>query len=350
MPSPIRRLRLSIIVILFGSFVLWSSTGAAAPAGGKSAKPSVDKQARKEAKALYQRGIAAYEKGNLKAAYEAFSEAYERSPEPIVLYNLGAIAADLDKYPEAVEALTGYLESEPNVDSQRVAAVRLRLERLNRKVGRLWVKSSTKDAKFEVAGASYPPDHKVVLLPGTYDVVVSAPDHRTERRTVVVNAEGTARLVVELSVLEPDAEDEAASALRPGRAAGGGQDPMADSAAGSRRAGRLRGAAIGTAVAGGLVGAAAIGTGVVSLQAGREVEQELGALPSDPQSVRSSRDRARALGITTDVLIVSASALVVSSIVVGVIYLRGRNKSRSSALARALGISWPAQRSWVGSR
>lgn len=78
-----------------------------------------------EARALFEAGRIAFGNRRYTQALEMFERAYELSPRPALLYNLGSTLDRLRRDREAVDAFRRYLEGEPN--SPRRAEVEERI-------------------------------------------------------------------------------------------------------------------------------------------------------------------------------------------------------------------------------
>ena len=77
-----------------------------------------------EAAALFEQALSLVEAGRLSEAREAFERAYERSPHPVVLYNLGVVTARLERFAAAQDYLQRYLLEAPE-GAHRAEAKRL---------------------------------------------------------------------------------------------------------------------------------------------------------------------------------------------------------------------------------
>jgi tetratricopeptide (TPR) repeat protein len=90
------------------------------------AEDSPDKTA--EAKSFYEAGKAHFQEGRYEEAMKAFTESYNLSNEPNLLYNLGATAEHLGDVDRAVAYYEVYLEELPGAPDAE--EVRMRVERL----------------------------------------------------------------------------------------------------------------------------------------------------------------------------------------------------------------------------
>lgn len=100
----------------------------AAPATAQEPAPERDDEAR----ALFQAAVAAFNAGRYEDALERFEDAYEASPRPELLYNLGATADRLQREDAARSYFRAYLEQSPN--PERRGEVEARLAALDRSI------------------------------------------------------------------------------------------------------------------------------------------------------------------------------------------------------------------------
>lgn len=82
-----------------------------------------------EARALYSAGEIAFGEGRYEYALVHFQRAYELSPRPILLFNIGASAERLSRDTLALEAYEQYLQELPDAPNRRVVAARIVLLR-----------------------------------------------------------------------------------------------------------------------------------------------------------------------------------------------------------------------------
>ncbi len=72
-----------------------------------------------QARALFEEGRAAYERGEFEVAMRAFRRAYVLSPRYALLYNIGQSELRIGHDAEALEALEGFLRQAPADDARR---------------------------------------------------------------------------------------------------------------------------------------------------------------------------------------------------------------------------------------
>jgi tetratricopeptide (TPR) repeat protein len=86
------------------------------------------------ARERHQAAVVAFDAGSYEAALDLFRGAYELSPRPQLLYNIGTTADRLRRNVEAVEAFEAYLEQAP--DASNAESVRRRIEVLREEIAR----------------------------------------------------------------------------------------------------------------------------------------------------------------------------------------------------------------------
>ena len=142
------------------------------------AQPRADEDV---AKALFQAGKAAYEKGQYADALKFFEQAYEQSQRPRMLYNIGQAADRLRHDERALEAFRSFLSLLPN-DPVR-PEVELRVAALEKSIAernaaqRAESAAATDAALSPEAVASGAPSGPVASEP-TYDPTLDAPADR----------------------------------------------------------------------------------------------------------------------------------------------------------------------------
>ncbi len=118
------------LVLAFG---LWTALGGGlvfAQATDDAGVPSDDGAVSDdEARAVYEAGRIAFDDGRYDDALEYFRRAYELSPRPRLLYNIGASADRIRHNREALEAFEDYIEQVPDADNRRAVEARIRVLR-----------------------------------------------------------------------------------------------------------------------------------------------------------------------------------------------------------------------------
>ncbi len=193
---------------------------AEAPRRAAGQGPAVDES---QARAFFEIGAQAYEKGRYEAAIEAFENAYQRARRTGLLFSMAQAhrraffkSGDATHLGAAVEHYREYLASPGELPRMRDAERALeRLVPLQRKVARgevdsnaeelsrLMVSSRTPGAVVQIddgeAVTALP--HVVAIPPGTHEVTLSAPAHAKHARRIEVPAGATFALDVDLQPL-----------------------------------------------------------------------------------------------------------------------------------------------------
>lgn len=82
-----------------------------------------------EAKALFQAGRVAFGEGRFDSALNYFRQAYQLSPRPALLYNIGSAADRLRRDAEALAAFEQYLEQVPDAENRAEVEARIKVLR-----------------------------------------------------------------------------------------------------------------------------------------------------------------------------------------------------------------------------
>jgi len=204
-----------------------------------------------EARELFMQGIEAFERGDYKAAAEAFRKAYTAKESWKVLYNIGQAEAAATRYGLALEAFESYLVSGgDDVPDARREEVLAEIQRLRVLVGVLEVDAEP-GAELLVDGISRgttPFDGIKRVAAGTHQVVV-----RHNGETVFDKAVNVAGGISTRIDATPGGEDEIS--------VGGGEEPVATEEQPAEAAPeRKRGKLIAGLVIGG-VGLVGVGVG-----------------------------------------------------------------------------------------
>lgn len=240
--------------------------------------------AARDANIHFMRGVALYGEADYKGALVEFRRAMEILPSPLVLYNIGQTHYQLQNYAESLVAFERYL-NEAGAKATHRADVQSSIALLKTRVGRIDVASNVPGSEVaiddEVSGKTPLPAPITVSL-GRRKVRVSAPGYQTMDRNVDVAAGDTVPLVVTLERL----------GQAPSGPTGGAPARVDDTKA-------LR--TIGW-IATGVLGAAAITTGVLALGSAGRLSDARNAFPGSKSDIDSKSSQTLALSITSDVL------------------------------------------------
>lgn len=144
---------------------------------------------RAEARERFDRGLQLFNEHRYDASLAEFQRAYQISPNPIVLYNLGRVHAALGQSVEATDAFESYLSQDTTLNAQRRATVQQELERQRARVGRVHVNVNVTGATVAVDGidvATTPLAAPLRLTVGAHTVGVRAPSYDSSQRAVTL--------------------------------------------------------------------------------------------------------------------------------------------------------------------
>lgn len=177
----------AIIALLGAMFAMGTGRVEAqeeAPAEGEAAQP--------DARELFLRGQAAYERGDYEDAVAAWEAGYALDPRPLLQYNLGQAYERLGELPKAVGAFEAYLEhaspSDPNQQRARaqLAAIRERLGRTS-----IVVAGGPEGATILIDGEDHgrtPRPDPIAVSPGSHQVEIVLEGYRPFEAAVSVAA------------------------------------------------------------------------------------------------------------------------------------------------------------------
>lgn len=251
------------------------------------------------AEARFQRGVTLYNDGDFAQALLEFRRAYQSSPDFRVLYNIGLTEFQMGDYAAAYRTLSRYLsEGGAAVPEDRKRTVTAELQKLELRVGKLEIVVDVEGAQLtidDVSQGTSPPPSPILVTAGARRVVARLGE-RTATEVVEVAGGETRRVVLRL----PAPASKEASPPGPVAPALPASPPRVEPARASW-----------TWVPWTLAGAFAAGatvTGVLALGAADDLETERGELGSTSADREKLGDRAGALALTTDLLIVGAAA------------------------------------------
>ena len=134
------------------------------------------------ARTLFTKGEALFEEGAYLEAAAAFQRAYELSPHPAVLSNIGYCYEYANEHAKAVTVYREYLASPFEKDADTVTDIQNRLAMLQLLVGELHIRCKPDDCTVEVdsvlKGKTIGGELAVVIAPGVYSVTVRWDDAR----------------------------------------------------------------------------------------------------------------------------------------------------------------------------
>ena len=172
--------------------------------GQASADPRAD--ARQAAAAHFDRASRLVDEGDNKGALAEYEQANELVPNhPLVLYDLGLVAALVGRPVEAAPALERALEHPQRLTPDQRARARRTLDEVRLRVGKLLVEAHVAGAHVEVDGAEIARTPRASALPvsgGAHALTVLAEGYAPLRREILVPGGGSKRESFPLVVLQ----------------------------------------------------------------------------------------------------------------------------------------------------
>jgi len=307
------------------------------PAPAAPAEGAGDEQeARARAKALFETGVAAYEAGRYEEALASFQEAFRVRPHPLVRVNIANCYDKLGKPLEALFHFEQFTAADIGTPEQR-KEVNAAVERLRKQVGQVVVRVSPDGAMVTIDDGEQrrtPIVDALSLTAGKHEIEVKLEGYQTVRRSLQVQGGTTTELNLALAragepaapvsaivpgeqpqvAAPPAAEPEPvpAPAVATESAASADEPPPAQASAGLPTTFWIVGG-----VSAGLLLVGSV-TGMLALDAESDFDSAA-RVHLDPNSTGLARetayqqaldasDRADALALTTDILLLGALA------------------------------------------
>ena len=302
-----RRRAIAVAVAL--EFVLLPGTGsaqsvppgAAAPASSPQPSPAPEpapaQDAVKDAETHFHRAVDLYKEGDYGGALVEFQRAYDLAPNYRVLFNLGQTYFQLQRWADALRTLQTYLaQGGPQVPADKRASVEADVRQLQNRVGQVEVKVNVDGAQILVddqAAGTSPLVQPLVVSLGHRKIAAVKSGLATQER--FVDVAGGDHITVALDFVTPQAARPAPAPVPAAPLAAG---PIAPTPEPTGHPGKW--IAWGAT---GLLGAATVVTGILTLAANSDLSSHLDAFPGDADAINSARTRAKTFGVVTDALI-----------------------------------------------
>lgn len=275
----------------------------------------------------FQRGVALYQEGDFERALFEFQNAYDAAPTYRVLYNIGVTQVELHDYAGAQTSLRRYLEEGGDeISAERRSTIEGQLAKLAERVGTLIVTTVPPGAAVRVGSkvvGESPVELPVNIGPVAVEVLFEG-YASASRQVAIIGGEETR---VDL-VLEAMGASSGSGVVPSGRTDAPVVTPTEDEV--DLRVQRLL---LGTWISlafGVAFGAGATATGVFALQARNDYEDVLNEIDATQDEIDDRHDRARNLGLTTDVLVGAAAVAGVTALGLGIAAIVIRKRSREA--------------------
>lgn len=296
----------------------------AAPLSEPTAAADVER-----AREHFNQGLKLYRDGDFGAALVQFERAYASKPNYKVLYNIAQTCFQLRDYVEARNAMRRYLsEGGGDIDADRRQQATQDLADLERRIATIRLSVNVDGASVFVDGkrvGTTPLREPIAVSEGQRTISVEEPSRGARQR--LVRLAGAEELTMRLDFEAPRAPLVAAPPPR-------GPRPEA------------QGLGAGfwvSAISAVALGAGAGVTGYLTLRAQEENEDERSKLGVSKSALESSRDDAKALALTTDVL--GGAAIVCAGVATVVLLTRpSRTEPNAAELSFRVGPASAALR------
>jgi len=265
---------------------------------------------RDEAAAAFHRGVELQKSGALADALAAFEQAYRLSPAYPVLYYIGAVSADLQRWARARQAFELYLElGSAELAPERIAEVRVHLKELSKHTATLTLTLNVPGAEVHVDGTRLESTSisGLILETGEHVVRVSKPGFQPLEQTVEAGTGENLHLVLPLAPLVPE---EGVALGDPAVAAGGVGAKAAVAPPASDAALQLEASGVPLWIPWTVTGALAVGwvtTAALAVQArhDRDAIEKPGV---SVERIDDAQQLHRTLAVVSDVLLISTLA------------------------------------------
>jgi hypothetical protein len=314
---------------LRAAFVVSAALAVVVPSVDAWAQPPASAQ--EEAGSRFRRGVELFKEADFRAALIEFRRAHELAPNYRVLYNIGQCHLELQDYAGALRAYQGYLEGGgKEVPSARRSSVEATIARLQTRVAQV-------DLKVNVPGAEVRVDDELLgTSPFTSPVLVSAGRRRfvaekSGMPTAVktLDVAGGDHIVVSLTLQEPpkNAPPPVVVMAPPSKERELAPPPPIVVKEESNSSAIWIGW-----IATGVVAAGAVTTGVLALDAKKELDAQMAQYPGDQKAIDDASKRVKTMSIVTDSL--AAAAIIGAGVSLYFTLSSGSSSSSSSGQAR----------------
>ncbi len=163
---------------------------------GKGGKPA--KKDKKKAEELHAQAVSLYKDGNYEEALKFFAMADEMEPNPVTAFNIARCYDKLEKYADAYEYYTQYVESG---DTARLEDAQEAIERIENEPVRLVVEFSPKGSELFLDGEPIESDYspaEIKVKPGQHTLFIRKDGFESVERELDIPPGGEAYVEAEL--------------------------------------------------------------------------------------------------------------------------------------------------------
>jgi tetratricopeptide (TPR) repeat protein len=274
-----------------------ASPASEAPASDTPAEPGAATAEDREAAAYeaFNRGADLYEQRRFEESLAEYERAYELSPSYPVLYNIGGLSLQLERWARARRAFELYLKlGGAELAPERVAEIKRTLDELKARTGTLTLNMNVPpdQVKIDSSPVEVLEISGLVVDPGERVLYVSKPGFRPLELTVHVNRGERTQVLVQLFPDAPPNVRSQSDPLEPVPA------PVVDRGIDPRW------------LAWGITGALAVGWGTTALLAikARHDRDSIEQPGTPPEDIEDAQQLHKTLAIVSDVLLVSTLA------------------------------------------
>jgi hypothetical protein len=183
----------------------WSMTGVLALCF-VALNASADDPRKEQSRTAFRKGVELVQKGDLRAARDAFVEAYRLFPHPSILLNLGLLRARTGEYLEAEHDLVGFLADDGGATRDEVQSARAALADARTHIGTLKLRVEPAGAHATLDGKPLPlaagEQTEARMLSGDHVLEIAADGYKTEKLSV--RGDPRQPTVVELTLAAED--------------------------------------------------------------------------------------------------------------------------------------------------
>src|SRR5437868_3951814 len=165
------------------------SARAQAPNAAAPTEAVAGTAARAEARERFDRGLRLFNAGDNAGALVEFKRAYELVHNPVVLYNIGLVYAQMGRAVEATDALDAVLASPGPLTPERMALARKTRDEQASRIAEVALDANVAGARVEIDGievGATPLGAPLRVPGGTHVIGVIAPGFSPERKEIAI--------------------------------------------------------------------------------------------------------------------------------------------------------------------